>query len=235
MKKRLFFMIFCSLALFFALSSCGRIRLSEGGGTSGGAAGEGGSTAQEKTVEEQGDEVALVEGEYEKLLREGFGGLYPCQFVLVYAEDEEEYRSFASASAVNSLLLSSGGESVTSSLFSFSGEVSAEFLVMANPELVVKFVGSDILGREVSSLEGAILKQNEILSREELKEVSAVKTKSVLVLSKELLSSEGGKLAARLILARAMYPSLFPSLNLSEAVSSLAGEGTLYLLPSELS
>lgn len=228
MKKIIAFLL--GLCLLFPLSGCFRVRVGQDAGAGAGAGDSDpiGETQRENVIGEEGGDVALLEGEYEKLLREGLGELYPCQFVLVYAEDEEDYLTFAPSSSMNALLLSCGGDSVTSAYLSLNLHVDDAFIAAHSPALIVKWVSGSVLGENISSTAVARAVQRGILSRDGIKDIPAVKTGNVLVLSKQLLESEGGKTLAKLFLARSMYPVLFPDIDLAAVSRELVGEGIFF-------
>ncbi len=128
-----------------------------------------------------------------------------------------------------------GAYNVSGKLQADSAVVGDDWIVRKNPDAIVKFVSSDILGAGVSGSAAASEVKNEILSREGFSDLPAVREGRVILLSEELLESESLQTAAALAIAKCLYPDSFEDADSQEALAQLqkesgAPEGGVFVL-----
>lgn len=174
-----------------------------------------------------GGSVETIMDKYADFLEDGVGRLYPCQVSYIYLEGEEGYQTFSRGSDENQLIMESGCYNLAEKL---GGEtfIDDDWIIKKNPELIVKIVSSDVLGKNVESTEAAMEVCSTIRTRPGWDTTRAVVNGNILILSKELMNSDEGKLAAKLYISSTLYPSLFSSLDLSAMCHELLGEGGIY-------
>ena len=94
------------------------------------------------------------------------------------------------------------------------------------PDVIVKVVGSDILGRHAAGTGAAKRTYEALLRREGWAGIPAVRQKRVLLLSREMLETPYMQVAAMLALDKIFRPDLFEDVDLDEAIRMLTEEAT---------
>ena len=151
---------------------------------------------------------------YTTLLSDGLGSLYECEKGYVYYEAVEDFQTVNRASPEHSLIIESGGYNVAEKLNSDALVVDSGWVLRKNPTVIVKCVDAAVLGGGVTSTGAAAAVADEIFSRPGLEGAGAVINRSVVLISQELLSSNDGRLLAKIYIANAMYPSLFSNVEI---------------------
>ncbi len=222
--------LFLTLLSIFSLSSCSRYRVNDDSKSS--------NTNQDKNNDDNkiddsdnknNDSVNIIEGEYNNLINDGLGDLYPCQYVNVYAEGIDDYTSFGSGSNISSLILGSGGFNIFDNLINPQlDNIKGSTVYSFSPTYMIKIVNNSILGKDISSLTGASNIKNNILNRSEWENIPFIKTQSITLFSSSLLETSKGKLYFKLILASKMYPSLFKNLDIEKTNKDLLDNSGIY-------
>lgn len=211
-----------------SISSCSRYRVSSEGVSQNQNESNNENKIDENKNDSQ-DKVNIIEGEYDDLIKDGIGDLYPCQFVNAYIESSVDYVSYSSGSSLSSLIIQSGGVNVLDSLFNVDiNNVTSSLLKNLNVSIMIKIVNNNILGNGVTSLNNAKNIKNSILNRENWNNLNFIKTQNVLLLSEELLDSSKGRLYFKLIAASFMYPALFKNLDIEKANNDLLENKGIY-------
>ena len=211
-----------------SISSCSRYRVSSEGVSQNQNESNNENKIDENKNDSQ-DKVNIIEGEYDDLIKDGIGDLYPCQFVNAYIESSVDYVSYSSGSSLSSLIIQSGGVNVLDSLFNADiNNVTSSLLKNLDVSIMIKIVNKNILGDSISSLNNAKNIKNSILNRENWNNLNFIKTQNVLLLSEELLDSSKGRLYFKLIAASFMYPALFKNLDIEKANNDLLENKGIY-------
>ncbi len=216
------------LLSIISLSSCSRYRVNSDSSN----INQNNSSDQNKIDENKSDsqdKVNIIEGEYDDLIKDGIGDLYPCQYVNTYIESKRDYVSFKAGSDLSSLIIQSGGLNVLDSLINVDiNNVNSSLLKNLDVSLMIKIVDKNVLGKDVTSLNESKSIKNNILNRESRNELNFIKTSNVLLMSEELLESIKGRLYFKLIVASFMYPSLFKNLDIEKANKDLLENKGIY-------
>ena len=211
-----------------SISSCSRYRVSSEGVSQNQNESNNENKIDENKNDSQ-DKVNIIEGEYDDLIKDGIGDLYPCQFVNAYIESSVDYVSYSSGSSLSSLIIQSGGVNVLDSLFNVDiNNVTSSLLKNLDVSIMIKIVNKNILGDSISSLNNAKNIKNSILNRENWNNLNFIKTQNVLLMSEELLETSKGRLYFKLIAASFMYPALFKNLDIEKANNDLLENKGIY-------
>ena len=216
------------LLSLISFSSCSRYRVSSEGVSQNQNESNNENKIDENKNDSQ-DKVNIIEGEYDDLIKDGIGDLYPCQFVNAYIESSVDYVSYSSGSSLSSLIIQSGGVNVLDSLFNVDiNNVTSSLLKNLDVSIMIKIVNKNILGNGVSSLNNAKNIKNSILNRENWNNLNFIKTQNILLMSEELLETSKGRLYFKLIAASFMYPALFKNLDIEKANNDLLENKGIY-------
>ena len=169
--------------------------------------------------------LGTIIDQYTTLLSSGLGSLYECEKGYIYYERVTDYQTVNRSSAEHSLIVESGGYNVAEKLSGDALTVDSGWILRKNPTVIVKCVGAGVLGGGITSSGRAETVANEILTRPGLEISSSVINRSVVLISEELLSSDDGRLLAKLYIANAMYPSLFSEVELAEFYELIKASG----------
>ena len=211
-----------------SISSCSRYRVSSEGVSQNQNESNNENKIDENKNDSQ-DKVNIIEGEYDDLIKDGIGDLYPCQFVNAYIESSVDYVSYSSGSSLSSLIIQSGGVNVLDSLFNVDiNNVTSSLLKNLDVSIMIKIVSKNILGNGVTTLNNAKNIKNSILNRENWNNLNFIKTQNVLLMSEELLETSKGRLYFKLIAASFMYPALFKNLDIEKANNDLLENKGIY-------
>jgi len=178
----------------------------------------------ETALDDGGDgTLGLIIDRYTGILSRGLGSLFECQRLYVYFESLQAYHTVNRFSAEHRLIIDSGGHNVAAMRGNNSLTVDTGWVQRRNPAVIVRVVGSDMLGANVASPARAQAIRSEILQRPYWDGINAVLHRRVLVLSEELLATEEGRLVAKLYMASVMYPTLFADIDVAELVRQVYG------------
>jgi len=180
---------------------------------------------------DEGEQAAISQGDdggivgviavYSTLLRQGVNTLFPCQLFNIYVETPADLVTVARGSDMYQLMVNAGGLNVSSRLGADALTVTADWVVRRDPDIIVKFVDQSILGSNVTNTNAARELRQQITQREGWGAIEAVRNNQVILLSAELLESEESRLAAKLAIARLMYPTLFTDIDADAAIAEL--------------
>ena len=161
---------------------------------------------------------------YQTMLDDRLGSLFECERLYIYWETDTDYKTVFNTSIEHQLITDSGAYDVSAKLIENSLIVDDGWIRRKNPGMVVKVVGSDILGEGIQTKALAAEIKGALLVRAGWSELDAAKNKKVLILSEDLLKTQAVKTAAAIYLAKAMYPVLFESVDPDEALKLLTAE-----------
>ncbi|MBR0139771.1 MAG: hypothetical protein IJM17_05735 [Firmicutes bacterium] len=170
-------------------------------------------------VDEKGEVADSVQTYYLTLLDSRLGALFECKRLYVYWETPEDHRTIYKTAREHKLITGAGAYDVSAKLLEENLTVDDGWIGRKNPDVIVKVM-------EGGALDGAAAKSlaQDIASRPGLGDTAAVREKRVLVLSEKLLSTNAGRTAAMLYLAKMMYPDQMEDVDPDEALKALAAE-----------
>jgi len=177
-------------------------------------------------VSEEAEEADSAMTYYSVLLRDRTDSLYECQRLYVYWETAEDHLTVFRTSPEHSLILGAGAYDVSARLLEGNLRVDDGWISRKNPDLVVKAVGSHVLGTGVSSAEAAGKVYSGLLARDGWPALNAVRNNRVLLLSEELLAAPHLQLAAMLMIAKAANPDRLADVDIDRALAQLGEEAT---------
>lgn len=174
---------------------------------------------------DEGGAIATVVDEITEYLDAGLGSMYECQKGYVYLETTDDFTTVNRSDARHRLILDAGGYNCGDKLLDDALTVDAGWVLRKNPAVMVKCVGSDVLGAEVSDTTAAAAEYAEFVAREGFDGASAVINGRVLLLSDELFATEEGRLLAKLYIARELYPTLFGESDIDDFTAEIRDGG----------
>ena len=157
---------------------------------------------------------------YGELLDSNVATIYECQKMYVYCECTDDYRAANYTDNEHRLITKAGGINLGEHKMQRTDD---DWVLRKNPNLIVKFVHPDVLGKDIFDTSAAQSIKTAILSRENVSETEAGKSENVLILSTSLLDSDAGKTTASILIARAIYPALYEDIIVEEAYAEMAG------------
>ena len=160
--------------------------------------------------------VGIIVDQYAEFLNTSLITLYECQQYYIYYEHVNDYQTINRNSPEHKLIIETSAYNVGEKLMDDALTVSGDWVLRKNPNLIIKCVGDDILGGSVNDTDRAKSLSEDILSRPEWEGMSAVINRNIILISEELLSSDDGRLLAKLYIASAMYPELFTGIEVSD-------------------
>ena len=160
------------------------------------------------------------------LLKDRAGSLYECQRANVYWETKEDHVTVHKSSPEHALILEAGAYDVSARLLKENLRVDDGWVARKNPQVIVKIVSSSVLGSGVLSAGAAQAMYRALCAREGWANIDAVKSRSILMLSEELLKAPHLRLAAMLLIAKAASPELYADVDPDQALRMLAEEAT---------
>ena len=174
----------------------------------------------EAVIGDDGGIVGVVRA-YSALLSQGINTMFPCQLFNIYCETAEELVTVQRGSDLYRLMVDAGGMNVSSRLAEDRLNVTADWVVRRNPDIIVKFVNDTVLGSGITSTYAAAELRREIAARPGWGAIEAVQHNRIILLSEDLLGTDEARLAAKLSIARLMYPELFENIAIASAISEL--------------
>ena len=163
---------------------------------------------------------------YRLLLEERTNSLFECKRKLCYLEMPEKYVTIQKSGQMHALLSKAGIYSASARLKENDLIVDAGWIVRKNPDMVVKIVPSGFLRNGSGKADAERILQ-EIRHREGFDGISAVKSRSMLLLSEDVILNPCMECAGALILAFHAYPELFDDVDLGTAIGMLRDESGL--------
>lgn len=163
---------------------------------------------------------------YQTLLETKVGSLFECKRLYVYWETPTAYQTVFKTSPEHHVILRAGGYDVAAKRKEDALTVDDGWIERKAPGCIVKCVNASVLGKDVHSTRAAQDMLSSLLARPGWHAMAAVRTKTVILLSEELLHTRWGQLAAALYLAQAMYPDEMAEVDPDEALRLLAQEAT---------
>lgn len=182
--------------------------------------------AEKKGVSEDASEADSAMTYYTVLLQDRMGSLFECQRLNVYWETVEDHVTVFKTSPEHNLILGAGAYDVSSRLLAENLHVDDGWICRKNPGVIVKTVNGSVLGPGVTSYSSARNAYAGLISRENWKQIDAVKNQKVLLLSEELLKAPHLQLAAMILIARTANPELFEDTDPDQTIEMLAEEAT---------
>jgi len=174
----------------------------------------------QSTLEEQGGVVAIVT-DHSALLMHAVGSLFPCQMYYIYAETAVDHVTVGRGSVIYQLMANAGGVNISTRLSNERLTVTDDWVVSRNPNVIVKFTESTILGNEITDIYAANEARRSIAARPGWGYIDAVVNNRIILLSEQMLESEETRLAAKLIISHMMYPALFSELDVDSLIAEL--------------
>jgi iron complex transport system substrate-binding protein len=131
----------------------------------------------------------------------------------VYWESSRgDYSTFAKGSGADPLIRWAGGINIAGEESVTSPKVSAEWVIQKNPDIIIKYVGRDLAGWNVTDLEKLKQLREEIISRPGFKETNAVKNGRVYLVSDSITCAPQGA-AGIYYLAKWFHPDIFKDID----------------------
>ncbi len=149
-------------------------------------------------------------------------------------ETAEDYHTVHKSSDEHQIILNAGAYDVSAKLQNDALIVDDGWIQRKNPGVIVKVVERSVLGSGVSSTRQAENGLRCVESTGGLVRLDAVRNGRVILLSEELLSGQARRTGAAVLLAKAMYPSLFSDTDGGEAPVHLLRKHTARLRPVRL-
>ena len=187
--------------------------------------------AEQMGVAEDGEQADSALTYFTVLLRERTASLYECQRVSVYWETAEDQVTIYKSSPEHALILTAGAYDVSARLLPENLRVDAGWVARKNPQVIVKIVGSEVLGGGIASASAAKAVYENLCAREGWENIDAVKNQRVLLLSQELLDKTYLQTAAALMIAKTANPDLYADVDVNQALRMLAEEAGDALAP----
>ena len=103
----------------------------------------------------------------------------------VYIEGYEDYKTYGTGSGADQLIEMAGGRNIAAGLSGSYPKVDPEWVVVQNPEIIVKVVGTStgaLCGYGTDNLDEMCALRDEIMSRPELADMEAVRTGRVYLI-----------------------------------------------------
>ncbi|MBR0464847.1 MAG: ABC transporter substrate-binding protein [Clostridia bacterium] len=182
--------------------------------------------AERMGVSEDADKADSAMTYYTVLLQDRLGTLFECKRLTAYWETAEDHVTVFKTSAEHELILGAGAYDVSARLLQENLRVDDGWIARKDPQLIVKAVSGDVLGRRAESAAAASAVYEELLARPGWEDIDAVKNGRVLILSEEMLKTPHLRVAAMLAVAKTAYPDLFEDTDTDTALRMLAEEAT---------
>ncbi|MGN0778327.1 MAG: hypothetical protein ACI4MJ_04200 [Aristaeellaceae bacterium] len=182
--------------------------------------------AEQLGVSEEAPRAEQVYQFYQTLLNERVGSLFECKRLYVYWETSVDYQTVFKTSPEHQVILMAGGYDVAAKRQADALLVDDGWIARKTPGCIVKCVDSSVLGKRVRGIQEAQRRLDALCARPGWQAMNAVKTKTVILLSEELMVTQWGQLAAALYLAQIMYPDAMSDVDTDEALRLLSQEAT---------
>ena len=182
--------------------------------------------AEQMGVSEDAEEADSAMTYFTVLLADRMGSLFECQRMNVYWETAEDHVTIFKTSPEHTLILNAGAYDVSARLLKENLRVDDGWIARKNPDVIVKVVGSAVLGTGVTSAAAAEGSYADLIARDGWSALGAVRNGRVLLLSEELLAAPYLQVAAMLAVAKTASPDLLSDVELEKALAMLAEEAT---------
>ena len=182
--------------------------------------------ADKTGVSDDAEEADSALTYYTVLLRDRLGTLFECKRLNVYWETAEDHVTVFKRSVEHELILTAGAYDVSARLLEENLRVDDGWIARKDPQVIVKVVGGDVLGRGVDGDAAAKSVRDGLFARPGWADIDAVKRGRVLLLSEEMLTAPHLRTAAALAVAKTAYPDLFEDTPIDEALRMLTEEAT---------
>ena len=180
--------------------------------------------AENTGADESGQTAETALLYYQTLLEDRLSGLFECQRFYIYWETAEDYHTVHKSSDEHQIISNAGAYDVSAKLQNDALIVDDGWIQRKDPGVIVKVVERSVLGSGVQSTRQAETVCGALKAREGWSGLDAVRNGRVILLSEELLSSQVRRTGAAVLLAKAMYPSLFSDTDAEEALRALTQE-----------
>lgn len=190
--------------------------------------------AENTGADESGQTAETAMLYYQTLLEDRLSGLFECQRFYIYWETAEDYHTVHKSSDEHQIILNAGAYDVSAKLQNDALIVDDGWIQRKDPGVIVKVVERSVLGSGVSSTRQAETVCGALKAREGWSGLDAVRNGRVILLSEELLSGQARRTGAAVLLAKAMYPSLFSDTDGERRSVHLLRKHTARLRPVRL-
>lgn len=182
--------------------------------------------AQRLGVSEEAPRADTVYQYVQAMLENAVGSLFECKRLYVYWETPTDYQTVFKTSAEHGVIVQAGGYDVAAKRKEDALTVDDGWIARKAPGCIVKCVDASVLGSGVHGTKAAQAVMASLLARPGWETMDAVRTRTVIVLSEELLETRWGRLAAALSVASVMYPEALSGVDAEEALCLLSQEAT---------
>lgn len=156
--------------------------------------------------------AAYIEQQWSRV-KSAVSGLSDSDKPKVYWENSSgAYKSFARNTGADPLIVMAGGINITGNEPVANPEVSAEWLVKQNPDVIVKYGAPDVLGWNGGNAKKLKEIKDEIKHRPGFKEIEAVKNNRVYIISSNITSDPRGPVGLYQV-AKWLHPDLFSDID----------------------
>ncbi len=174
----------------------------------------------EKDEQEEEIDVHTAINNYKKLLSLNNANIYECQRMFAYCELKQDYNVANDKTLEHRLIIEAGGYNTGEHKNTIAND---DWVIRKNPNVIIKYVDSSVLGKGISSTAAAQDIADSILSRNGWNEISAVQSKSIIIISDSLLETEAGQLTIELCIAKIMYPALYCDVDINKVYKQTSG------------
>lgn len=122
------------------------------------------------------------------------------------------YKTFAKGTGADPLITMAGGINISGNEPVANPEVNAEWLVQQNPDIIIKYSGTDSLGWTGADEELLQEMKQEIINRPGFSEINAVKNDRVYIISSKITSDPMGPVGLNQV-AKWFHPELFADID----------------------
>jgi len=162
--------------------------------------------------EKEAEEYVAFFNKYLKMIEDRVEKVKPEERPLVYLEGYSDYKTVSKGSGGDQLLEKAGGKNIAADEPVPFPEVSPEWVVSKNPQVVIKAVSSRVPSGYGETGEAMKKKRDEIMSRPGWEAIDAVKNGRVYVLSSDIYTSPRTPVGI-IYFAKWLYPELFADLD----------------------
>lgn len=156
---------------------------------------------------------------YQDLMSSNNSTQYECQYDNMYFESKTDYKSFSIYDTDEQEMIDfSGGRNIAEHSVSV---LNSDWFYGKDINIIVKVVDKAVLGEGISSTIKAQQIIDEIMSRPNFDDLSAVREQKLLLISESLLETKQGRTLAELYMANMMYPGLYASYDFDSITQEL--------------
>lgn len=163
--------------------------------------------------EEKASQFIAFYNKYNELINNRIKGVPTDKKPLVYWESSSDYSIAGPGGSDDKILVTAGGRNVAGDIPLSSTKVSQEWVLDKNPDIIIKCPFTSNVPSGYGMAADAMKKQREeIISRSELKQTTAIKQDKVYVLSRRAVSGPQS-IIGLIYVAKWLYPELFQDVN----------------------